>query len=298
MCFFLTGLGDRDVILGYPWFAAVQPKIHWARGWIDFTQLLVVLRTEAAAKMKFLPRTVNVPKKLQRPPMHVAFVTFPNRRQTYSSQLAEKATTNLPPSLPDQYNRHTKVFSEHESQRLPGPRLWDHAIELKPDAPATLPGKVYALTQGEQQALEEFIKEHQRKGYIQPSKSPYTAPFFFIKKKDGKLRPVQDYRKINEWTIRNCYPLPLIPELICYDIYLSPHISPISAHYLIIVNSVSCLSSPRTPRPAIAEPLSLLSLNAPTPRPAPVCIPFMVTHFPTDMPGTRVASGTHITISL
>jgi hypothetical protein len=85
------------------------------------------------------------------------------------------------------------VFSEEESQRLPGPRLWDHAIKLKPGAPATLPGKVYTLTQGEQQALEEFIKEHQRKGYIRPSKSPYAAPFFFIKKKDGKLRPVQDY---------------------------------------------------------------------------------------------------------
>ena len=70
------------------------------------------------------------------------------------------------------------------------------------------------MTQAEQQALEEFIKEHQRKGYIRPSKSPYAAPFFFIKKKDGKLRPVQDYRKINEWTVRNRYPLPLIPELI------------------------------------------------------------------------------------
>jgi hypothetical protein len=47
-----------------------------------------------------------------------------------------------------------------------------------------------------------------------PSKSPYAAPFFFIKKKDGKLRPVQDYQRLNEHTIRNRYPLPLIPELI------------------------------------------------------------------------------------
>jgi len=38
--------------------------------------------------------------------------------------------------------------------------------------------------------------------------------FFFIKKKNGKLRPVQDYRPINEWTIKNRYPLPLIPQLI------------------------------------------------------------------------------------
>ena len=39
-------------------------------------------------------------------------------------------------------------------------------------------------------------------------------PFFFIKKKDGKLQPVQDYQCLNEWTIKNCYLLPLISELI------------------------------------------------------------------------------------
>ena len=73
---------------------------------------------------------------------------------------------------------------------------------------------MYSLTQPEQVALQGFLKEHLEKGYIRPSKSPYAAPFFFIKKKDGKLRPVQDYRKVNEWTIKNRYPLPLIPELI------------------------------------------------------------------------------------
>jgi hypothetical protein len=52
------------------------------------------------------------------------------------------------------------------------------------------------------------------KRYIVPSISPYLSSFFFIKKKDGKLRPVQDYRRLNEWTIKNRYPLPLIPELI------------------------------------------------------------------------------------
>ena len=85
---------------------------------------------------------------------------------------------------------------------------------MKLGAPSTIPGRIYALTQAEQKALETFIQEHLAKGYIRPSKSPYASPFFFIKKKDGKLRPVQDYWKINEWTIKNQYPLPLIPELI------------------------------------------------------------------------------------
>ena len=41
-----------------------------------------------------------------------------------------------------------------------------------------------------------------------------ASPFFFVKKKDGTLRPVQDYRKLNEMTVKNRYPLPLIQELI------------------------------------------------------------------------------------
>jgi hypothetical protein len=40
------------------------------------------------------------------------------------------------------------------------------------------------------------------------------APFFFEFKKDRKLRPVQDYQYLNTWTVKNDYPLPLIPELI------------------------------------------------------------------------------------
>ena len=40
------------------------------------------------------------------------------------------------------------------------------------------------------------------------------ATFFFIKKKNGKLQLVQDYRPINMWTIWNKYPLLLIPQQI------------------------------------------------------------------------------------
>ena len=40
-----------------------------------------------------------------------------------------------------------------------------------------------------------------------------ASPFFYIKKKDGLLRPSQDYRYLNNWTIKNAYPLPLISKL-------------------------------------------------------------------------------------
>ena len=102
--------------------------------------------------------------------MHVAFVMFPHSqtktKQTLASQLAEQEAKPNKALLPTEYQRHYRVFSEKESQRFPGPRIWDHAIELKEGAPSTLPGKVYPLTQVEQKALEEFIQEHSKKGYI------------------------------------------------------------------------------------------------------------------------------------
>jgi Reverse transcriptase (RNA-dependent DNA polymerase) len=74
--------------------------------------------------------------------------------------------------------------------------------------------KIYPLGPGEQDKLDAFLEENLSSGRIRPSQSKITSPFFFIKKKDGRLRPVQDYRKLNEIMIKNCYPLPLIYKLI------------------------------------------------------------------------------------
>ena len=68
----------------------------------------------------------------------------------------------------------------------------------------------------EQEKLDKFINKNLCKKYIRPSKSPQASPFFFITKKDSeKLRPCQDYRRLNNWTIKNAYyPLPHIGDLL------------------------------------------------------------------------------------
>jgi hypothetical protein len=91
--------------------------------------------------------------------------------------------------------------------------VWDHAIKLEPGAKPTN-CKVYPLAPNEQAELDEFIQENLASGRIHPSKSPMASPVFFIKKKDGTLRLVQDYRALNVFTIKNRYPLPLISELV------------------------------------------------------------------------------------
>ena len=125
---------------------------------------------------------------------------------------AQQYTTKT--EVPKEYKNYAKVFSEEESHQYPPKRVWDHAIELKEGAPNAVDCKVYPLNQTEDASLQELIKTELQKGYIRISKSPFASPFFFIRKKDGKLQPVQDYQKINTLTVRNQYPLPLISDLI------------------------------------------------------------------------------------
>ena len=62
--------------------------------------------------------------------------------------------------------------------------------------------------------MYEFISEQLRKGYIRPLKLPQTVPVFFVEKKDRKKHMVQNYRYLNEWTVKNNYPLSLILDIV------------------------------------------------------------------------------------
>ena len=105
------------------------------------------------------------------------------------------------------------MFAKKLFDKLPDQKIWDHAIELELGS-SPVNCKVYPMSPLEQAKLDVFIRENLASGRIRPSKSPMASPVFFIKKKEGSLRLVQDYRRLNAMIIKNQYPLPLIPELI------------------------------------------------------------------------------------
>jgi Reverse transcriptase (RNA-dependent DNA polymerase) len=114
--------------------------------------------------------------------------------------------------VPAEYHEYLDIFSEEKAHRFPESRPWDHKIKIKEGfEPKSF--KNYNLTLAEQIKLDKFLKENLEKGYIRPSQSPMASPFFFVSKKDGKLQPCQDYRYLNDWTVKNSYPLPLISEI-------------------------------------------------------------------------------------
>ena len=91
--------------------------------------------------------------------------------------------------VPKHYLPYKEVFEKKTFDQLPPRWPWDHAIELVAGA-KMVDCKIYPLNPTEQQQLDEFLKEQLNTGRIQPSKLPMVSPFFFVKKKDGKLRPV------------------------------------------------------------------------------------------------------------
>ena len=115
--------------------------------------------------------------------------------------------------VPEKFHKWIKVFGKKQSERISMKKIWDHAIDLK-EKFTPRKGKIYPLSREEKEEVRDFIQEQLRKGYIQPSKSPQTAPVFFVGKKDGKKQMVQDYRYLNKWTIKNNYPLPLISDVV------------------------------------------------------------------------------------
>jgi len=137
---------------------------------------------------------------------------------TVSQRLAEGFRQNFQPTDHEKHIRlHLRdfhlVFSKDSFDELPGTKPWDHAVELTPDV-SLKSCKVYPLSASEQKELDTFLKENLESGWIRPSKSLMATPVFFVKKKDRKLRLVQDYCALNAMTVKNKYPLPLIPELI------------------------------------------------------------------------------------
>jgi len=85
---------------------------------------------------------------------------------------------------------------------------------LMEEAPKKLNAKAYVITLKEEEALNQWLDEQLKAGLIMESKSRYVALCFYILKKDSLLQLVQNYRKLNQVTIKDKMPLPLIGEVI------------------------------------------------------------------------------------
>ncbi|KAL0192406.1 hypothetical protein M9458_010702, partial [Cirrhinus mrigala] len=174
--FFIITSPQSPLILGYPWLNRHEPTISWTEGRITHWS--------------------------------------PRCHQHCISPAPPKSLRSASPppcsTIPPEYHDLLEAFSITRATELPPHRPGDCAIELIPGAVPPR-GRVFPLSQPESEAMEKYIEEELAKGFIRPSTSPASAGFFFVKKKDGGLRPCIDYRSLNELTVKYRYPLPLVP---------------------------------------------------------------------------------------
>ena len=136
-----------------------------------------------------------------------------NNEEYYDDEDDENEEEDKLEDIPPQYRDIATVFSKKEADKLPPHRPVDCKIVLQKGATLHY-GPIYPISEEESKVLKEYIEENLKKGFIRPSESPAGYPVLFQLKKDGTLRLCVDYKKLNEVTIRNSYPIPLISEII------------------------------------------------------------------------------------
>ena len=107
---------------------------------------------------------------------------------------------------------YTDVLCTTQPQGLPPDRPVVHTIPLVNEGLIVFK-QIYRLSLAEKKEVQRQVQDLLSKGLIRPSTSPFGSPILFLKKKDGTLRMVIDYRSLNKITIKNKYPLPRIDDL-------------------------------------------------------------------------------------
>ncbi len=191
--FYVVDLPSYCAILGFEWISTHNPTIDFKNKTLTFNS------NQCIENCLILPHT---------------YVTFIVEKENKPDNEELKEADNIKKILPAKLIPFKDVFDEKAAKELPPHRPYDCEIKLKPNAKLHY-GPIYPLTEKESVALKKYIDENSTKGFIRKSKSPAAASVFFVPKKDiNDLRLVVDYRPLNESTIRDSYPLPLINDML------------------------------------------------------------------------------------
>ena len=191
------------MFLEYNWLVKHNLEVNWRNGIIKFT------RCPGDCTMKH----EDIRFKSRRTKAMKTIGTIDNKGQD-NGEIGKKLDKTNPEDLPDYIRPFTHLFNKKKFEKLPERHEWDYKINLIDEAPKELNAKAYAMTLKEEEALNQQLDKQLKARLIVESKSRYAVPCFYISKKDGSLWLVQDYRKLNQVTIKDKMPLPLIGEVI------------------------------------------------------------------------------------
>ena len=253
MLFYVTELGNKDMMIGHTFLKQHNPEIDWRNGEWEFTRCPKSCATKArkrkrqvfVAESDELQLSTGLPwensldeygsecphnpylnwaahdgpsDRLQMEVIAELVTDHPHVAETHDEDLIfpedDEDTSNWKSRVPEWLHEFGDVFSKKKSERMPARKAYDHPIDFVDDYKLPPKKNAYPMSPKERNSLDAWIDEELRKGYIRPSKSDISASFFFVKKADGSLRPCMDYRFLNAITKKNAYPIPRISDLI------------------------------------------------------------------------------------
>lgn len=188
--FYLFQSPSQALVLGQPWLCRHNPHVNWRTGEI----------------IGWGEDCVGNCLDVFSPAEDIPVLNLASVKSTTDSEYPDLNT------VPPCYRHLREVFNKTKAMSLPPHRTYDCAIDLLPGS-VVPKGRLYSVSGPEKEAMREYIQTSLKAGLIRPSSSPAGAGFFFVAKKDGSLRPCIDYSPLNDITIKNRYPLPLMSSV-------------------------------------------------------------------------------------
>ncbi|KAJ4754640.1 polyprotein [Rhynchospora pubera] len=196
-----------DLILGMDWLSSFgEMTINWERGDIKMFHKGRDVRLhmqEVVAEVQFLQGTTSLERE-RRCGNEVILAHLFNLQVSNNS-------TSIEPALKHVLDKYQQVFLEPKS--LPPQRTVDHKVVLLPGS-KPVSQRPYRFSHYQKLEITKIIEELLKDGFIKPSSSPFASPVLLVKKKDGSWRLCIDYRQLNDITIKNKYPIPIIDDLL------------------------------------------------------------------------------------
>jgi len=218
LTFDVAPLGGHNIVLGLPWLQQHDLQIHWSSGKVTFALDYCEKHCLAQPASTFFSQrllirtseTVNNNSNAELDPLTAKEI------ELYAIDIPE-CLQSIATDIPEYYHDYMDRFDgEKAATTLPNFRPdSDFTIDLDPSKLLPKPSRLYHMNQEERAECRKVLDEMLNAGWAEPmdSNCPIAAPMFFVWKKDGTRQPVIDYRKLNDITIKDSYPLLCIDEM-------------------------------------------------------------------------------------